>query len=122
MTKKITLDNPATALRIIFDSVNYSSSEVKVLYKILRTDSSDDTFDDLGWTFFGTSGSPDSTVPVSKSSIDFKEYKYSAGKKDDGTGTSLDGFIAFAIKIVMQSTNSAEAPLVKDFRAIALST
>ena len=122
MTKKVTLESPATALRVILDAVNYSSSEVLVLYKILRTDSSDADYDDLGWTFFNSTGIPDSTVPVSKNNTDFKAYKYTAGKADDGTGTALDEFIAFSIKIVMQSTNSAEAPLVKDFRVIALAT
>ena len=41
---------------------------------------------------------------------------------DDGIGDPLDPFIAFAIKIVMQSSNSAEPPRIKDFRAMALAT
>ena len=53
---------------------------------------------------------------------DFKEYRYTAGKKSDGSGAELDEFIAFAIKIVMQGTNSAEAPRIKDLRCIALAT
>ena len=52
--------------------------------------------------------------------LDFKERVYSAGVLDDGTGTALDEFVAFSIKIVMQGTNSSEPPLIKDFRAIAL--
>ena len=40
--------------------------------------------------------------------------------KDDGIGESLDDFIQFAIKIVLTSTNAAQAPKVKDLRAIAL--
>jgi len=53
---------------------------------------------------------------------DFKEYKYTAGKKSDGSGTDLDEFIAFAVKIVIQGSNSAEAPRIKDLRCIALAT
>jgi len=34
----------------------------------------------------------------------------------------LDEFIGFSIKVVMQGTNSAEVPYLKDFRAIALAT
>ena len=89
------------------------------MYKILRTDSSE-TFDDLGWTYFNTTGVPDTTTPNSKDMLDFKERVYSAGVLDDGTGTALDEFVAFSIKIVMQGTNSSEPPLIKDFRAIAL--
>ena len=119
MTKKVTLENPATAIRVILDGVQKSSAEIKVLYKILRTDSSE-TFDDLGWTYFNTTGVPDTTTPNSKDMLDFKERVYSAGVLDDGTGTALDEFVAFSIKIVMQGTNSSEPPLIKDFRAIAL--
>ena len=53
---------------------------------------------------------------------DFQQYMYTAGVKDDGIGTSLDSFIAFSIKIIMQGTNTAKPPRIKDLRAIALST
>ena len=53
---------------------------------------------------------------------DFQEYVYTAGVTDDGSGSSLDEFIAFSIKIVMQSTNSSQPPRIKDLRCIALAT
>ena len=93
---------------------------MKVMYKILRTDSAEN-FQDIGWTYFNTSGIPDTIVPISKSLDDFKEYRFSAGKKSTvTTSVPLDEFIAFAIKIVMQGTNSSYPPVIKDFRAIAL--
>ena len=99
------------------------TSSLVLLYKILRTDASDEDFDDIGWTFFNTTGVSDSaaTLPVSKNIYDFKERKYTAGKRSNNTTIApLDEFISFAIKIVMKGTNSATPPLVKDFRAIAL--
>ena len=42
------------------------------------------------------------------------------GATDDGIGTPLDEFTQFQIKIVMQGTNAAEVPLLKDLRIIAL--
>ena len=45
---------------------------------------------------------------------------YTAGLTDDGIGTPLDEFTQFQIKIVMQGTNAAEVPLLKDLRIIAL--
>ena len=47
---------------------------------------------------------------------------YTAGVKDDGLGTALEPFIGFAIKLILQGTNSAQVPRLKDFRAIALAT
>ena len=65
-------------------------------------------------------GSPDNAVNVSLTPGDFQEYEYTGGVKDDGIGESLDEFIQFAIKIVLTSTNAAQAPKVKDLRIIAL--
>ena len=51
--------------------------------------------------------------------MDFKEYQYFVGKDSLGIGNDLPEYVALAIKIVMQGTNSALPPVVKDFRAIA---
>ena len=91
---------------------------IKVLYKTLRTDSAEN-FNDIEWSFFNTTGIPDSTVPISKTRNDFKEYRYFAGKNSLGVGTELNEFVAFAVKIVLQGSNTSLPPLVKDFRAIA---
>ena len=57
---------------------------------------------------------PDTTVNESTTRDDFIEYEYT---QDD-----LEEFIAFAIKIRISGTNSAESPRLKDLRAIALAT
>ena len=111
MTKKVTLKSAATALRIKLDGVVMDEANLKVMYKTLRTDSAEE-FDDIAWTYFNSTGTSDSLVPISKEIDDFKEYQYSV--------SDLSEFIAFSIKIVMQGTNSSRPPLVKDFRAIAL--
>ena len=118
VTKKITLAQSATAIQVLLDAVIQSEADIRVLYKTLRTDSAE-SFNDIDWIFFNSDGSPDSTVPISKTRGDFKEYKYLAGKNALGTGTELSEFIAFAVKIVFQGTNSSLPPLVKDFRTIA---
>jgi hypothetical protein len=121
ITKKVALQNPATALRVFFAGNVLGTSELEVLYKVLRSDSSDD-FDDLGYEYFNTDGSPDSAAATSLTTTDFQEYGYSAGVKDDGLGESLPEFAQFAIKIVMKGTNAAQPPRIKDLRAIALAT
>ena len=119
MTKKVTLENSATAIKVFFAAHRHSTSEIKVYHKILRTDDASD-FDDLGWVAFNTTGVPDNTTSPSLEKHEFKQYVYTAGITDDGVGTPLDEFISFAIKIVMQGTNTAEPPRIKELRCIAL--
>ena len=118
ITKKIALSQSATALQVLLDGVKMSDSDIKVLYKVLRTDSAEN-FNDIDWSFFNTTGIPDTTVPISKTTSDFKEYRYFAGKNSLGIGTELNEFVAFAVKIVLQGSNTSLPPIVKDFRAIA---
>ena len=54
----------------------------------------------------------DKTVTESLNYLDYREYAFEA--------SGLNGFISFAVKIVMKGTNSSEPPLIKDLRAIAL--
>ena len=120
ITKKIALQNSATALKVLLNGNIQAQSDIKVLFKILPSASADD-FDDLDYQFFNDDGSPDRAVNVSLTPGDFQEYEFTAGVKDDGfTGTELPEFIQFSIKIVLTSTNAAQAPRVKDLRAIAL--
>jgi hypothetical protein len=121
ITKKVALENPATSIRVNFAANKTASADIKVLFKILRSDDSFD-FDELGYEFFNVDGSPDTTVNASLRTSDFQEYKYSAGVKDDGVGVTLGEFSQFAIKIVMQGTNAAQPPRIRDLRVIALAT
>ena len=121
ITRRSALETPATGLKVILDARRFASSEIKVMFKILRSDDSSD-FDEIGYQFFNTTGTTDSVVNASLSEDDFKEYQYTAGRKSDGTGDPLEEFIAFSIKIILQGTNTSEPPLIKDLRAIALAT
>ena len=121
LTKQVTLDNLATGIKVVFASHRPASSDVKVMYRILQIDESED-FDNLGYTYFNTDGSPDASVGSSASINDFQEYQYTAGVSDDGVGDSLAEFIALQIKIVMTGTNTAEPPRLKALRVIALGT
>jgi len=121
ITKKVALENPATALKVFFAANKHSSAELKVMFKTLRSDSSD-SFDDLGYTFFNTTGTTDNVTPSSLDRDDLQQYVYTAGVTDDGIGTPLPEFIQFAIKIVGQGTNAAQPPRIRDLRVIALAT
>jgi hypothetical protein len=112
-TRKVTLKTPATAIKCYLDAVKFDSAEIQVMYKILRSDDASD-FDEIGWTYFNDTGTPDNAVNSSVDTTDFIEREYTV----DG----LQEFISFAIKIRMQGTNTSEVPRIKDLRAIALAT
>jgi hypothetical protein len=110
-TRKVNLKTPATALRVTADLFKPVTTDIKFMYKILKNDESS-PWDDLGWEFFNTDGSPDTTLE--SDARNFKEYDY--------TAEGLAEFSSFAIKVVGQGTNTAEIPLVAALRCIALAT
>ena len=95
-TKRVTLQNPATSIKVLHSAVRFSGAEIQVMYKILRSDDASD-FDEIGWRYFNTSGVPD-TFRLMNQQLrdDFIEYEY--------TQNDLEEFIAFAIKIRMQGS------------------
>ena len=121
ITKQVTLDSLATGLKVIFGAHRPASSEIKLMYKILGADESED-FDGLSYRYFNDDGSADTTLPPSTDISDFQEYQYTAGVTDDGIGTPLSEFISFQIKIIMQGTNCAEPPRLRSLRVLALGT
>ena len=121
ITKQVTLENLATSLKVLFAAHRPATNDIKVMYKILGVDESVD-FPSLGYTYFNTDGSADTTVQPSSDQNDFQDYLYTAGVTDDGIGVPLTEFISFQIKIIMQGTNSSEPPRLKDLRILALAT
>jgi hypothetical protein len=113
ITRKAQLENPATSIKVLLDANRQPDADIEVLYKVLRSDDASD-FEEIGWTYFNSDGSPDTTVNASTTPEDFLEYQF--------TAEGLDEFIAFAVKIRMKTTNTAQPPRVKDLRAIALAT
>jgi len=119
VTKKVILENPATALKVLLAANRPADATIKVMFKTLSSEDSID-FDDLPYQFFNTTGTSDLVVNSSLAVNDFQEYTYSAGVTDDGIGDPLPEFISFSIKIIMQSTNQSAVPRLSDLRALAL--
>ena len=123
ITKKISLSNPATSLKVILSAYRHSSADFRVLYQLYKSDSSEveqsfelfPGYDNLnGQTVINpanNNGRPDTFVRSSKEN-EFLDYEFTA---DD-----LGEFSAFKIKIEMSGTNEAEVVRIRDFRAIAL--
>ena len=121
LTKQVTLAASATSLKVILAAHRPATSEIKVLFKTLGVDESID-FQAKGFTFFNDDGSADTTVQPSADRFDFQEYVFTAGVTDDGIGDQLPEFVAFQVKIIMQGTNCAEPPRLRDLRVLALGT
>jgi hypothetical protein len=130
VSQVITLDQPATSLKVLIGAYRDSSADFRVLYKLSRTDSSNveqsfelfpgfDNMTDTDGDGFGdkiintnnNSGRPDSNVPASADDV-FFDYQFSVDE--------LEQFNGFQIKIVMSGANEAKAPRFRDLRVIAL--
>ncbi|MEY3470457.1 MAG: Synechococcus phage [Actinomycetota bacterium] len=130
VSNTVRLAQAATALKVIVSAYRHSSADFRVLYSLIRPDSSEvepvfelfpgyqnltvDNNQDNYLDVIDTSknsGLPDTFVP---SSLDgeFLEYEFSAN--------NLGSFVGYTIKIVMSGTNQAYAPRFKDLRSIAL--
>ncbi len=130
VTKAISLANPATSLKVYIAAHRQESADFRVFYSLFKADSSgidpeftpfpgyDNLIDDDGDGFGDrvidpdkNSGRADAFVTANDKN-GFSEYQFSVN--------DLEQFTAFAIKVVMSSTNECTPVKLKDFRAIAL--
>jgi hypothetical protein len=111
ITKPVVLENLSTALDVRLTQNVRSTSNVKLYFRLSSSEESRN-ISDIGWTPFNTAGEEDITVTPAENDETYNEYKYSA--------SGLTEFNTFQIKIVMEGTNSAYPPIIRDLRGIAL--
>jgi hypothetical protein len=130
VSNTVRLAQPATALKVIISAYRHASADFRVLYSLIRPDSSEidqafelfpgynnltiDSNQDGYYDIIDpskNSGLPDTFVPSSLNN-QFLEYEFSAN--------NLGSFTGYTIKIVMSGTDQAHAPRFKDLRSIAL--
>jgi len=128
VSRTVNLVQPATSLKVILSAYRHESADFRVLYSLIRPDSSEveqsfelfPGYDNLTYTTSAgysvldsskNSGRPDAFV---SSSLDnqFKEYEF--------TADNLSLFTGYTIKIVMSGTNQAYPPRIKELRTIAV--
>ena len=131
VSKNVVLENPATSLQVRLAAYRHSSNDIRVLYRLLRSDApiADATFElfpgfrnltDTTGDGFGdqiknlnrSNGTPDKAVPASRTDTEFRDYQF--------TANDLEEFHGFQIKILMTGTKQAYVPRIRDLRAIAL--
>ena len=131
ITKVVQLENPATALQVKFAAFRHNTSDIRVLYRLIRsdgviadspyelfpgfrnlTDTTGDGFGDQLINGKDSDGTPDRFVPVSRTLNEFRDYQF--------TANDLVEFSGFQIKVIMTGTSQAYVPRIRDFRSIAL--
>jgi hypothetical protein len=128
VSNTVNLAQPATTLKVILSAYRHSSADFRVLYSLIRPDSSevDQSFelfpgyDNLTYTTTDgykvldrskNSGLPDTFVSPSLDN-QFLEYQF--------TADNLELFSGYTIKIVMSGTNQAYPPRIKELRTLAV--
>ena len=126
----VRLKQAATSLKVIVSAYRHNSADFRVLYSLIRPDSSEvgQAFELFpGYTNLTTDQSSDGFLdvvnPAKNNGLpdvlvtpsllnEFKDYEFSAN--------NLGIFTGYQIKIVISGTNSAYPPRFKDLRSIAL--
>lgn len=130
VTKSISLAQPATSLKVYIAANVQEGADFRVLYQLYKADSTEipqkfvpfpgyDNLRDTDGDGFGdmvinsdlNSGRADAFVSPNGTE-GFSEYQF--------TANNLDQFTAFALKVVMSSTNESTPVSLTDFRVIAL--
>ena len=131
ITKIVQLENPATALQVKFAAFRHNTSDIRLLYRLIRsdgvmseapyelfpgfrnlTDTTGDGFGDELINAKDSDGTPDRFVPASRTLNEFRDYQF--------TANDLPEFHGFQIKVIMTGTSQAYVPRIRDFRSIAL--
>ena len=128
VSNAVNLAQEASSLKVIFTAFRPESSDIRVLYSLIRDDSVGieqefelfPGFDNLESASDGStkvvtpglnSGRPDIRVPASEDG-QFLEYEF--------TANDLGNFSGYRIKIIMSGTNQSASPIIRDLRTLAL--
>ena len=129
ISKEITLENPASSIKIILDAHINLYSDIRAFYSISENSNFDPIFTPFpGYTNLDTRGevinlednsglsdkfiSPSNSIGFTSPELEYKEYVF--------TSDQLSPFISYRIKLVMTSTNQVYVPRVRNLRVITL--
>lgn len=109
ITTPTTLAQDAVGLNILMAAHRPPAAEIKMYYRV-----ADDgqNLSDVDWIQIAA----ESEIPADQNPAIYREYRYLAG----GQGGDLDPFTQFQVKIVFNSTNTSQVPILRDLRVIAL--
>ena len=107
ITKRFTLANPATALKILYEANRPEPSVLQIYYKIAE-EGDPRNFDDIPYVLSNTdvTDNPDENREL------FREREH--------TISGLNSFSTAAVKFEFKSTSTVEVPKIKNLRVLAL--
>jgi hypothetical protein len=106
ITKTVTLNDPASVLRVMANVSKPTDSDIYLYYKALSNDQSDLDFDTIDWTYATPDGGQ-----IEEDDLGPVDVEWNI--------TPTQSFTFFVFKIVLVSKNSSNVPEVGAFRAIA---
>ena len=129
ISKEITLENPASSIKIILDAHINLYSDIRAFYSISENSNFDPIFTPFpGYTNLDTIGevinlednsglsdkfiSPTNSIGFTSPELEYKEYVF--------TSDQLPSFRSYRIKLILTSTNQVYVPRVQNLRVIAL--
>ncbi len=129
MSREISLENPATSIKIILNAYLNTFNDIRAFYSVEEEPSSSPVFipfpghDNLNArgeviSAESNNGKPDAQIQktnflsVESKNLEYKEYTFTMDK--------LSPFKFYRIKLVLTSTSQVYCPRVKDLRVIAL--
>jgi hypothetical protein len=131
ITRKVTLaeDQDAEDLKVFLTAYKPGTADIRVYCKLLNADDGD-LFNERQWMQMDQTTSQ-LVISDNTNREQFREFEYTIANANltgsngevqyvNKMGVTFTGYKIFAVKIVLLSTNSANVPRVRDFRAIAL--
>ena len=106
VTKKVTLENSSTSIKVFFDAIRRQGVDIKVFAKVKRDDETDD-FNLLDYVEI-----PSTNYPTSPDKETYRAFEYEV--------TGLPDFKEYSIKVVMIGNDQSNIPKIRNFRGVAL--
>jgi hypothetical protein len=129
ISKEITLENPASSIKIILDAHINLYSDIRAFYSISENSNFDPIFTPFpGYTNLDARGgvinlednsglsdkfiSPSNSVGFTSPELEYREYTFTADQ--------LPPFRSYRIKLILTSTNQVYVPRIRNLRVITL--
>ena len=106
ITKKVSLENESTSIKVLFDAIRIGNNDIKVFAKI-KGDSQPASFDNMNYIEI-----PALSYPASETDTQYRAFDFEL--------KNIIEFQEFSIKIVMIGNDQSKVPKIKNLRAMAL--
>jgi len=106
ITKKVSLENESTSVKVLFDAIRTGDNDIKVFVKV-KGDSQPAAFENMNYIEV-----PALSYPMSDTNKQYRAFDFEL--------KNMIEFSEFSVKVVMIGPDQSNAPKIKGFRAMAL--